>query len=57
MVAHQNRPVTGSHSAFECLGLQNARVRLSGTYIRDIVSSSVHVCVRMCERARLCSHF
>lgn len=31
MVAHLKRPVTDSRSAFECLGLQNARVRLTGT--------------------------
>ena len=31
MVAHQNRPVTDSCSAFECLGLQNASVRLTMT--------------------------
>lgn len=31
MAARQNRPVTDSHSAFECPGLQNERVRLTGT--------------------------
>lgn len=30
LVAHQNRPVTDSCSVFECLGLQNARMRLTG---------------------------
>lgn len=32
LVAHQHRPVTDSHSVFECLGLKNARMRLTRTY-------------------------